>query len=125
MKSKIYNTFLALTSVDRPLRWVGSLVRQTTPNAFKLRAKVLLQHAALYIGRRPRLKRAAIQVLHRLPNIKTRLAHTIRPATIQQGQLELVQPNNAQADDALLTPRARQIYADLRTAIERRQKEHH
>ena len=109
--------------VTAPLRWVGALVRDPTPKALKLRAKVLLQHAALYVGRRPHLKNAALKVLHRFPNIKTRLAQTIRQTTIQPSQPQSAQSPDLQADVTHLTPHARQIYADLKAAIERRQKE--
>ena len=109
--------------VTAPLRWVGSLAHDPTPRTLKLRAKVLLQHAALYIGRRPHLKNAAMHVLRRFPNIKTRLAQTIRQATTQPSQLPVAQFHNMHADVTQLTPYARRIYADLITVIERRAKE--
>jgi O-antigen chain-terminating methyltransferase len=109
--------------VTAPLRWVGSLVRDPTPKALKQHAKLLLQHAALYVGRRPYLKNAAIKVLHRFPNVKTRLAQTIRQTTIQPSQHQSAQSNHMQADVSDLTPHARQIYADLKNAIERHRKE--
>jgi len=82
--------------------------------------KVLLQHVALSIARRPQLKRATQKVLHYLPGAKARLTQAIRPAPLNQFQLD--RPHHLLADVAQLTPHARQIYADLKAAIERREK---
>jgi len=100
------------------LRSASSALRGLTPNALKPRAKVFLQHAALYVGRRPRLKNAALKALNRFPCLKSRLFQVITGLRAQP-----VQPQNVPADIAHLTPRARQIHADLKAAIERRQKE--
>jgi O-antigen chain-terminating methyltransferase len=84
--------------------------------------KVLLQHAALYIARRPQLKRATQKVLHYFPGAKAWLAQAIRPETIPLNQFQLDRPHNMLAHAAQLTPHARQVYADLKAAIESRQK---
>jgi FkbM family methyltransferase len=108
--------------VTAPLRWVSSLARDPTPSTLKRRAKLLLQHAALYVGRRPHLKNAAMNVLRRFPNIKARLAQIIRQATIQPSQHQAAQFHNMHADVTYLTPYTRRIYADMKAAIERRSK---
>ena len=104
--------------VTAPLRSASSALRGLTPNTLKPRAKVFLQHAALYVGRRPRLKNAALKALNRLPRLKSRLFQIAAGIKTQPAQ-----PQNMPADIAHLTPRARQIHADLKAAIERRQKE--
>ena len=104
--------------VTAPLRWLGSAMRTLNPDALKPRAKVLLQHAALYVGRRPRLKNAALKVLNRFPSLKSWLFQIVTGVKTQP-----VQPQIVPTDIAHLTPHARQIYADLKSAIERRQKE--
>lgn len=103
--------------VTAPLRWVSSVVRSLKPNAFKPRIKVLLQHAALYIRRRPRLKNAVLRVLYRFPGLKSRLFRVVAGIKTPPAR-----PENVQTDIAHLSPRARQIHADLKAAIERRQK---
>jgi O-antigen chain-terminating methyltransferase len=101
-----------------PLRWAGTAIRCVIPSALKPSVKVLLQHAALYVGRRPWLKRVVLSVLEHFPGLKSRLflavlgtaATATSPAT------------NVPTELAHLSPRARQIYADLKTAIERQGK---
>jgi O-antigen chain-terminating methyltransferase len=83
--------------------------------------KVLLQHAALYIGRRPQLKRATLKVLQHFPSAKARLAQTIRPTIVPLSHIQLEQLHNM-VNVAHLTPHARRIYADLNAEIERQQK---
>ncbi len=100
-----------------PVREVVTAVRRLTIRALKPRAKVLLNHAALYVGRRPWLKSQALNALNRFPRLKSRLLHIVtgekrHPAQPQKVPLEL----------AHLTPRARQIYADLKAAIAQQQK---
>jgi hypothetical protein len=63
-----------------------------------------------------------MRVLFRFPNIKARLAQIIRQATIQPSQLQAAQFHNMHADVTHLTPYTRQIYADMKAAIERRSK---
>jgi len=83
--------------------------------------KALLQQAALYVRRRPRFQRLVMGVLARFPGLKAKLVRAAmggaaiytRPAPQPHVPTEL----------AHLTPRARQIHADLKAAIERHQKE--
>ena len=77
----IYQTYSC--RITAPLRRVRLVVRGLTPNAFKPRIKVLLQHAALYIRRRPRLKNAALRGLHYFPCLKTRLFRVVTGMAVQ------------------------------------------
>jgi FkbM family methyltransferase len=104
--------------VTAPLRWASSAVLGSGPNLFKARAKMLLQHAALRISRHPRLKNAALKVLNRFPGPKLLLSRIITGTAALP-----TQPQNVSLDVAHLSPRARQIYEDLKAAIELRQKE--
>jgi hypothetical protein len=113
----IYQTYS--WRITAPLRRVRSAMGGLAPTAFKPRIKELLQHAALYIGRRPRLKSVALRVLYRFPRLKSRLFHFIGGVNRRP-----FQPLNTPTTDmAHLTPRGRQIYADLKAAIKNRKKE--
>lgn len=105
-------------AVTAPLRSARSALRGLTPNAFKSRAKVFLQHAALYVGRRPRLKRGVRAVLGHFPGIRSRLFQISRPGvSIVQTPQHQPQPQHESTDLTRLTPRARQIHADLKSAL--------
>jgi len=105
-------------TITAPLRWVGSTVRGLTPKTLKAHAKILLQHAALYVGRCPRLKNVALKILGRFPRLKSQLFRVVTGTPTLSAQ-----PLNVPTDIAHLSPRARKIYTDLKTAIARRQKE--
>jgi SAM-dependent methyltransferase len=81
--------------------------------AIKTKTKLLLAHASLYVNRRPKLRQAALGVLARFPTLKARL----KVATMNRYFAQTTVPT-VSTDLANLTPRARQIYADLRAAIE-------
>ena len=100
--------------VTKPLRWVSSGIRVVTPATLKPKVKVILQHAALYIGKRPRLKRIVLMTLSRFPKLKSRLIKIDAIAPIQP-----YQSSNISVDIAQLTPHARRIHSDLKAAIER------
>lgn len=99
--------------VTAPLRWVGRMARHLSPGALKPTVKILLQHAALYVGRRPWLKRLTLAVLDYFPGIKSRLFCVASGTTAIYSV-----PPNVPTELAHLGPRARQIYADLKAAIE-------
>jgi FkbM family methyltransferase len=104
--------------ITAPLRGLAGQAFKLSPQRLKPQIKLLLRHAALYVYRRPRLRNAAFAVLNRFPTLKRRLVSLITstpvPTTNQQ---------NGPAELAQLTPRARQIYADLKAAIEARNKD--
>ena len=115
------NTLLNSTSwrITAPLRWVGRMARHLSPGALKPTVKILLQHAALYIGRRPWLKRLVLTGMSSFPGLKTRLTGVVWATTAAKWN----QPRAELADIAQLTPRARQVYADLKAAIARHKEE--
>jgi len=86
--------------------------------AIKTKIKILLAHASLYVTRRPKLRDAALVVLAQFPSLRARL----KVATMNRSFAQTTVPT-VSTDLANLTPRARQIYADLKDAIDRRQKE--
>lgn len=79
--------------------------------------RLLLRHAALYANRRPWLRRPLLAVLNRIPALKVRLQR------FSMG-LPMTPPRRSVPTElAHLSPRARQIYADLKSALDRRQQE--
>jgi O-antigen chain-terminating methyltransferase len=60
--------------VTAPLRFAGRTLRSVKIGSGPRNAKLLLQHSALYIARRPRLKRFVLAVLKKFPKVKNRLA---------------------------------------------------
>lgn len=77
----IYQTYS--WRITAPLRRVRSAAGGLTPRAFKPRIKVLLQHTALYIRRRPLLKNAALRGLHYFPRLKARLFRVVAGMAVQ------------------------------------------
>ena len=104
--------------ITAPLRWTASALYGLSPGAMKAHATTLLRHAARYVIARPRLRNAALALLDRLPSVKSRLSHILIGDALPQ-----IAAAHVPIDLAHLTPRARQIYADLKAAIEHRQKE--
>ena len=109
--------------ITAPLRWLATRFMQRglmrPPRKLVRKAliypTVLLQHVALYVRERPRLKNAAWKVLHRFPRLKWWLFQVI---TVP------VQHQNLPMDMAHFNSRVRQIYADLKTAIAHLQKKY-
>ena len=100
-----------------PLRRLGPVTCGLRASPWKSRAKSLIQHAASYIRRRPGLKKASLTLLKWFPGLRSRLFRVISGATMLPDQSP-----SGPVVVAHLTPHARQIYADLKTAIERHQK---
>ena len=71
---------------------------------------VILQHASLYVARRPRLKKKILSLLGRFPGLKLRLAMAARTAAAVDSLHALQMPSNLEN----LNPRARKIYLDLK-----------
>jgi O-antigen chain-terminating methyltransferase len=119
-----------------PVRLVTGLLRLPRRAARRLLAKSIA-----FVLRREGLKHRARRWLYRHPKLEAHLRAFARarglihgPATITQHPHETGQEAaDTQADEnvltgndhvaATLTPRARQIYADLKAAIEKNQKE--
>lgn len=107
-----------------PLRSIGRKVKslfqlsEAVNSKIKEKIRLLLLRATLDISGRHRLKNAALLVLAPFPALKARLKKAALNASFAQGAAPA-----ASKDLANLTPRARQIYADLKVAIARQQKE--
>ena len=107
-----------------PLRMAGRMARalsqwpKIAKPALKVKIKLLLAHAKLYVTCRPKLRHVALVVLAQFPTLKARL----KVATMNRSFAQTTVPT-VSTDLADLTPRARQIYADLKDAIDRRKKE--
>jgi SAM-dependent methyltransferase len=104
--------------VTAPLRCVSLAVQAVRRNPVKGSVKQALRHAARYVNRRPWLARPALRVLSRFPQLKLRLARAVSGLELHSTQTTIAIPSDA----AHLTPYARQIYANLRSAVARREK---
>ena len=111
-KSRSWRITAPLRMTSRVISSFSQRTKALKP-ALKAKTKLLLAHASLYVNRRPKLRHAALVVLARFPTLKTRLkmAATSRSFT-RTTDLAVFPPL------ANLTLRARQVYADLKTAIE-------
>ena len=87
-------------------------------SALKTKIKLLLAHVKLYINRRPKLQLAVMRVLAKFPNLNARLKH----ASFNSYSPQTTEPNIS-TKLAQLTPRARQIYEDLKNVIQKSQEE--
>ncbi|MHB8784896.1 MAG: class I SAM-dependent methyltransferase [Thauera sp.] len=107
--------------ITAPLRWMKSSLGLPSSKVLRPKLKLLLQHAALYIRRRPKLKRTVLSILEYFPGIRARLFRVVSPMA-QQVQAIRYQLQHEEPDLASLTPRARQIHADLKSALARQHK---
>lgn len=113
--------------ITSPLRWIVSILRCLIPNALKHKTRLVSQHVELYIGRSPRLQKAVSTVLNNFPGLQSQLIRiNVRAATIPAQPRETpipAQPQETPIAIAHLSPLARQIYKNLKAAIERNHKE--
>ena len=113
--------------ITAPLRWVVSQLRLLRDHGFKQRSKSavkkILRKVVPWLVARPKLKRFATQVAHRL-GIAQRLKPLVRSllASYQQSVCE-GSSQQISADLTTLTPRAKQIYKDLKRIVESKQKD--
>jgi O-antigen chain-terminating methyltransferase len=129
--------------ITAPLRWVGKSARWFVRGSIAwltfapmsrprrvLRKAVI--HLKLYVSARPRLKAIALRWLSPSPALKERLRKVgsqpqpePRTSTIQQTTECAAQAEATTTVEGLeqLSPRARRIYNDLKTAIVQRHKE--
>ncbi|MEN6509923.1 MAG: class I SAM-dependent methyltransferase [Smithella sp.] len=112
--------------ITSPLRWIVSTLRCLTPSALKNGTRLVLQHAVLYTGRRPRLQKAVSRVLNLFPGLQSRLFRiNIGMATppVQPQETPIpVQPQETPIAAAHLSHLARQIYNNLKVAVEQYRK---
>jgi FkbM family methyltransferase len=109
------NDLLSSTSwrITAPIRRVAGLAYQLKPRALKSKLKTLLKHAALYVGRRTTLKRMTLVALGRFPSLKSRLFRLVQGS---EATCNVPVPN-VPTKTAHLSPRAWQVYADLKIAL--------
>lgn len=86
--------------------------------AFKNKLKRLLTHIKLYVTKRPKLKKVALVILAKFPNLRVRLEQT-KLFNSSEPITDYV-PNEL----ARLTPRGRQIHKELKASIEHHQKDY-
>lgn len=113
--------------ITSPLRWVVSQLRLLRDHGFKQRSKSavkkILRKVMPWLVDRPKLKSFATQVAHRL-GIAQRLKPLVR-SLFASHEKSVCEDSSQQitADLTTLTPRARQIYQDLKKAVESKQKD--
>ena len=108
--------------ITRPLRELARLtriVRESTKQKIKRLITSLLGTLIHFVVARPRLKRIALKSVRQFPRLEALLVRLWIP------QREYNYSDSSQfCGPEALTPRARQIYAQLKAAIEQKQKEH-
>ncbi|WP_175795671.1 class I SAM-dependent methyltransferase [Burkholderia multivorans] len=105
--------------VTAPLRRAGVVVHALRRDPVKSNAKRALRHIARYVRRQPWLATPALRLLKRFPRLKQRLALIVDGFELHPVQSSPVIPSDA----AHLTQQAREIYADFKAALARRNKE--
>ena len=103
--------------ITAPVRTLGQGFKDVQ-HPVRGRIKIVLQHAFLFVQRRPRLKRLLIKVIGRLPRLKNRLISIGRQRVV----FETSNDRQVPAELEHLTPHARRIYQDLKVAIEKNRK---
>ena len=94
--------------ITAPMRGVVTYARGAKV-ACKLGVRRALFRGVAYANRNPQLRRVAVQVLSRMPGVKQRLVRIIVGAPAQ--------PVRKPVDDDGLTPRAREAFTALKSAI--------
>jgi O-antigen chain-terminating methyltransferase len=122
------NALLNSTSwrITAPLRWPVHQLRLLRAHGFKQRAKAavkkVLRKLVPWVVARPKLKSLATQLAYKL-GVAERLKPFVRSLFANHQQpLNQHSPQQTFSDLTALTPRARQIYHDLKLAIEIKQK---
>ncbi|MCA8421898.1 methyltransferase domain-containing protein [Burkholderia seminalis] len=95
--------------VTAPMRSVVTYARGAKASC-KARVRGALFRGIAYANRNPQLRRLAVQVLNRMPGMKQRLVRIIVGAPAQPAQRKPI-------DDDGLTPRAREAFTALKSAL--------
>jgi len=103
--------------ITAPMRLVIDVLRGFSIGTLRLRTRILVQHAALYVIARPKLRRIAVTALARMPSVKSRLNRIMVGVA-----MPLVTVPPVHQGMAHLPPRVH-IYADLKIAISQQQKD--
>ena len=109
--------------ITAPLRLAGGVLRRfrtvvragTMISGIKRRIKSLFRRIGHSVLRRPRLKKAVLLLLNRLPGVTHWLYGVVHVPNSASGSLQL-----SVQRPASLSPHAARIYADLKQAIEKR-----
>jgi len=117
------STSWRMTAPIRKTSRAASALLQSTKNiqpTLKSKIKWVLSHSKLYVNRRPKLKYVLLIGLNKFPHLKAKLVRlTGHPNAIVPA------PAHVHLKLASLSPPARQIYLDLKSAIENKNKESH
>ncbi len=115
--SSVYNSHS--WRITEPLRLGNAFIRKFKASFFKPYFKRLLQQVFLFFSRHPKLKKTATVVLGHMPYFRERLRSVFYGSNDEFSK----QFKNTPIELANLTPHARNIYANLKTALDGRQKE--
>lgn len=88
----------------------AATVARSAKGACKSGVRRVLFRSVAYVNRNPRLRRLAVQLLGAMPGVKQRLVRTIVGAPMRRMQRRPI-------DDDGLTPRAREAYMALKSAL--------
>ncbi|MDY6929815.1 MAG: class I SAM-dependent methyltransferase [Pseudomonadota bacterium] len=103
-----------------PLRYVGSAFRALRAESLRGAANLFIRHGALYVSRRPGLRRAVLSLLNRFPVLKARLRRRAFPSVTMRHA-----PVKTSVNDVKLTRRGVEILGDLKAAVESDNRENH
>lgn len=119
LNSRSWRVTLPLRIVGGELRRVKAAIKLGELSSAPQRVgKSLLRRLGVWVLRQPRLKQAALGVLDLMPGVRHRLHRIVRWPASTSGSVRI-----AAQGPGDLSPRAARIYADLKAAIERHQKE--
>jgi len=102
--------------VTSPLRQFKEILRRLNLAGLSSRSNAVLQHTALYIRRRPRLKRKVLLLVNRFTFLKPLVAKA-SGVTVVSSSIPTFPASSPEL--AQLTPRARRIYMNLQSAIDK------
>lgn len=100
--------------ITAPLRRISELYRLINIRTAKEIVKNFARHLALYVNRRPKLRRCALWILSKLPHLKARLVRIV-----SQPPSKSSSHRNSAAHSSRLSPHANQIYNALKKRLEK------